>query len=105
MKKLLLKMLVCPSCLPEEIELRAGIIHEQIGDIVEGTLNCSRCGGVYPVENGIAFLDPAVHPPVSTRPIGVFPKEADAARNEKLYFSFGAHGYHGSRILLFEFLG
>ena len=61
MKKLLPKMLVCPSCLPEEIELRAGIIHEQIGDIVEGTLNCSRCGGVYPVENGIAFLDPAVH--------------------------------------------
>ena len=60
MKKLLLKMLVCPSCLPEEIELRAEIIHEQTGDIIEGALSCSRCGGVYPVENGIAFLDPAV---------------------------------------------
>lgn len=58
MKKLLLKMLVCPSCLPEEIELRAEIIHEQTGDIIEGALSCSRCGGVYPVENGIAFLDP-----------------------------------------------
>jgi SAM-dependent methyltransferase len=59
MKQLLLKILVCPGCLPEEIELRADIIREQPGDMIEGALSCSQCGGVYLVQDGIAFLDPS----------------------------------------------
>ena len=57
MKKSLLKILVCPDCLPDEIQLGAKIIREQPGDILDGTLSCSQCGGVYPIEDGTAFLD------------------------------------------------
>jgi SAM-dependent methyltransferase len=59
MKKLLLDMLVCPSCLPEETSLRPTILVEQREDIIEGTLSCARCGGLYPIREGIAFLDPS----------------------------------------------
>ncbi len=61
MKKLLLNMLVCPVCLPEESALGVKIAHEQSGDITEGTLSCSHCGRVYPIEDGIAFLDVPEH--------------------------------------------
>jgi uncharacterized protein YbaR (Trm112 family) len=61
MKKSLLEILVCPSCLPVEIELGAEIVREQAGDIVEGVLSCSQCGGVYPIEDGIALLDLPAH--------------------------------------------
>jgi uncharacterized protein YbaR (Trm112 family) len=57
MKKSLLKMLVCPDCLPEEIQLEAKIIREQPGDILDGASSCSQCGGVYSIEDGTAFLD------------------------------------------------
>ncbi len=59
MKKSLLEMLVCPVCLPEEIALKAVIDEEQHEDITEGALTCPKCGGAYPIREGIAFLDPS----------------------------------------------
>ena len=59
MKKSLLEMLVCPVCLPDEIPLKAVIDEEQHEDITEGALTCPKCGGAYPIREGIAFLDPS----------------------------------------------
>lgn len=59
MKKELLDILICPSCLPEEIHLTEEIVSGDQGDIVEGTLKCKACGNKYPIHEGIAFLDPA----------------------------------------------
>ena len=59
MKKSLLEMLVCPVCLPDEIALKAVIDEEQHEDITEGALTCPKCGGAYPIREGIAFLDPS----------------------------------------------
>jgi uncharacterized protein YbaR (Trm112 family) len=57
-KELLLEMVVCPVCLPDEIDLTAGIVEWKREDIIEGRLTCPRCGGVYPIQGGVAFLDP-----------------------------------------------
>ena len=59
MKKLLIEMLICPACLPDENRLTTKIIKEQGEDISSGSLTCRQCGKVYPIRNGIAFLDPA----------------------------------------------
>jgi uncharacterized protein YbaR (Trm112 family) len=58
MKKRILEMLICPACLPEEQDLNPRIKAEEESDIVEGVLSCTRCGREYPIQNGIAFLDP-----------------------------------------------
>ena len=58
MKKILLDMLICPRCLPEEHRLQETIVQAFQEDITEGTLQCSRCGFVYPIQEGIAFLNP-----------------------------------------------
>jgi len=58
MKKSLLTMLVCPACLPEEIPLDATVQQQDREDILEGTLRCDRCGILYPIHDGLAFLDP-----------------------------------------------
>lgn len=57
MKKLLLEMLICPACLPDEIQLNAHIDQEQKDDIVKGVLNCRQCGKIYPIQDGVAVLD------------------------------------------------
>ena len=59
MKKPLLEMLVCPACLPDEIALTAVIDEQEHEDITEGALTCPKCGGAYPIREGIAFLDPS----------------------------------------------
>jgi uncharacterized protein YbaR (Trm112 family) len=59
MKRILLDVLICPACLPNERILDGRIIEEEGGDILEGSLLCPQCGSVYPIRNGIAFLDPA----------------------------------------------
>lgn len=59
MKSVLLNLLICPACLPAEIVLGSRIIKEEGEDILEGSLSCPQCGSVYPVREGIAFLDPA----------------------------------------------
>ncbi|MBC8420283.1 MAG: methyltransferase domain-containing protein [Proteobacteria bacterium] len=59
MKKILLKMLICPACLPDERRLNSNIVQEQEGDIFTGTLTCPECGKIYPIQDGTAFLDPS----------------------------------------------
>jgi len=61
MKKVLLDILICPGCLPEENSLEPTIIQEQGHDILCGHMTCYKCGKVYPIRDGIAFLEP--HPP------------------------------------------
>ncbi|MBU0988294.1 MAG: methyltransferase domain-containing protein [Proteobacteria bacterium] len=58
MKKILLEMLICPACLPEENRLNSNILQAQGEDIVEGFLTCLQCEKVYPIRGGIAMLDP-----------------------------------------------
>ena len=58
MKKVLLDMLICPDCLPEENRLDVKIIQEQSEDIINGHLICHKCGKLYPIRNGTAFLKP-----------------------------------------------
>ena len=58
MKKVLLDMLVCPLCLPEEHRLQEILAEVSGQDIVEGNLRCGHCRTDYPIRDGIAFLDP-----------------------------------------------
>jgi SAM-dependent methyltransferase len=58
LKSFVLEMLVCPACLPEEIDLRTNIVEAQGDDIIEGDLQCLQCGIAYPIQDGIAFLAP-----------------------------------------------
>jgi len=58
MKKQLSEHLICPACLPGEFPLQAEIIREEAGDIITGALVCPNCGVRFPIEDGIAFLDP-----------------------------------------------
>ena len=58
MKKILLDVLICPSCLPEEISLKSTIREILGNDILEGSLNCPKCRRSYPVKQGVANLDP-----------------------------------------------
>ena len=64
MKKRLLKILICPECLPKERKLNPNISEEKEHDIIEGSLSCAHCARTYPIKNGIAFLEPA--PPHKT---------------------------------------
>lgn len=58
MKTLLLDMLICPRCLPEEAPLRETMAELSGNDIVTGNLHCDHCCTDYPIREGIAFLDP-----------------------------------------------
>ncbi len=58
MKKALLDILICPHCLPEEQGLGETVTAARQADIVEGTLQCRRCRAVYPIREGVAFLNP-----------------------------------------------
>ena len=58
MKKILLEMLICPTCLPDEHRLNDNIIHEEGEDIITGSLTCNQCKKHYLIRDGIAFLNP-----------------------------------------------
>ncbi len=58
MKKDLLDILICPSCLPEENPLLEKVKQANNGDIIEGMLKCKKCGKEYPIREGLGFLDP-----------------------------------------------
>lgn len=58
MKKVLLDLLICPRCLPEEHRLQASVAEATSEEIIEGRLTCGHCQAVYPIQQGIAFLDP-----------------------------------------------
>jgi uncharacterized protein YbaR (Trm112 family) len=68
MKKEILEMLICPACLPEEQALNLNIKAEEENDIAEGVLSCAHCGREYPIQNGIAFLDPNAPHTTQTAP-------------------------------------
>ena len=68
MKKEILEMLICPVCLPEERDLNPHIKEEEKNDILEGFLSCTHCGREYPIQNGIAFLDPSSPHTTQTTP-------------------------------------
>ncbi|MBN1547190.1 MAG: SAM-dependent methyltransferase [Syntrophaceae bacterium] len=62
MKKILLDILVCPVCLPEEHSLNEKAERAQGDDIISGCLKCPACGSEYLIADGIALLDPARFP-------------------------------------------
>jgi uncharacterized protein YbaR (Trm112 family) len=53
MKHVLLDILVCPVCLPDEVRLDSSICEDRSGDIITADLSCRRCRSVYPVREGI----------------------------------------------------
>jgi uncharacterized protein YbaR (Trm112 family) len=58
MKKVLLDMLICPLCLPEEHPFREINSEASRKEILEGTLRCKNCRRDYPIRDGVAFLSP-----------------------------------------------
>ncbi|MGQ9687762.1 MAG: methyltransferase domain-containing protein [Desulfobaccales bacterium] len=59
MKKALLDLLICPRCLPAEIPLQEhGLEESKKEDIIEGNLGCPNCQSIFPIHQGVAFLDP-----------------------------------------------
>ncbi len=62
MKRFLLEFLICPSCLPDEIALRAHRADMDGEDILSGSLHCRQCGAIYPIHEGIARIIPMRNP-------------------------------------------
>ncbi|GAB4340180.1 MAG: Trm112 family protein [Desulfobulbaceae bacterium] len=58
MKRILLDLLICPSCLPEEHALQESVTSGAGDDIEEGELRCPACKRVFFIRDGIADLDP-----------------------------------------------
>jgi SAM-dependent methyltransferase len=58
MNRLLTDILICPACLPCETPLRCQAFEISAEDILVGTLRCTQCGSVFPIEDGIADLAP-----------------------------------------------
>ncbi len=72
MKRQILEFLVCPACLPDEVP-PALIERDSSGsDVIDGSLECGRCGTIYPIKSGVAEIVP---------PSMVFP-DGTAARYE-----------------------
>ena len=61
MKKHLLDLLICPSCLPKEQPLKGSIARMEGDDIISGYLKCTTCGTRYPIDEGVALLLIAPH--------------------------------------------
>jgi len=55
MKEELMDILCCPL---DKAELDLAVDEREEGEIVEGTLTCTECGEVYPIEDGIPNLLP-----------------------------------------------
>lgn len=66
MKKQLLELLICPSCLPSEFELKAEIFTEEREDIISASLTCPACATQYPIKDGVVFLAPQQSGPLET---------------------------------------
>lgn len=62
MKKDLVGLLICPACLPGEVHLEETVREIARGDIEAGELRCPECRRVYPIEGGVADLDPNAMP-------------------------------------------
>lgn len=55
MKPQLMEILACPMC---KAPLELGVKEEKEGEIVQGSLKCTKCGEVYPIEDSIPNLLP-----------------------------------------------
>jgi uncharacterized protein YbaR (Trm112 family) len=55
MKKGLVDILACPVC-RESLELR--VLEEDGQEVITGSLDCARCGAVYPIKDSIPDLLP-----------------------------------------------
>jgi uncharacterized protein YbaR (Trm112 family) len=62
MKTHLLNLLICPDCVPGEVPLKEETSSIDGDDILEGRLNCRRCGASYPITGGVARLLPRTFP-------------------------------------------
>lgn len=52
----LMEILCCPNC---KADLRLAVKkRDPNGEIVDGTLTCTKCGHAYPIEDGIPNLLP-----------------------------------------------
>ena len=58
MKSLILDLLICPACPPEENGLLLDVTEKEGEDILSGSLKCDKCGMVYLIRDGIASLLP-----------------------------------------------
>ncbi|MFO8033527.1 MAG: methyltransferase domain-containing protein [Desulfohalobiaceae bacterium] len=67
MKHAVKELLICPNCLPEENRLQTQISQEQDQDILTGQMRCPACARVYPIQQGIAYLDPRHGPDSGSR--------------------------------------
>jgi len=55
MRQDLVDILSCPVC---KAELRLDIAAQEAGEVLRGTLTCTQCGEVYPIDEGIPNLLP-----------------------------------------------
>ena len=55
MKEDLMDIICCPV---DKAELELDVETAEDGDVIEGTLTCTECGEVYPIEDGIPNLLP-----------------------------------------------
>lgn len=51
----LMDILCCPLC---RSDLRLAATREEAGEILTGSLTCTKCGTTYPIEDGIPNLLP-----------------------------------------------
>lgn len=58
MKELLMDLLVCPACLPEESPLTCRAKEKAGDEVIQGKLICGSCGALYSIRKGIANLLP-----------------------------------------------
>lgn len=55
MRRDLVDILACPL---DKAELRLDVAEEGDGEVLRGTLTCTQCGEVYPIDEGIPNLLP-----------------------------------------------
>ena len=55
MKKRLLDILACPVC---KGSLKLDVVEETTDEVIAGTLGCSYCKAIYPIQNSIPNLLP-----------------------------------------------
>ncbi|MEJ5228125.1 methyltransferase domain-containing protein [Thermodesulfovibrio sp.] len=58
MKKFLIEFLICPVCLPFEVELKLNANQSEEDDVVVGFLFCEKCGSKFRISDGVAIITP-----------------------------------------------
>lgn len=56
MKRFLLPYLICPACLPKEIQLDNSVDKEKENDIIAGHLLCKNCTRKFPIREGLHYF-------------------------------------------------